>query len=69
MMVTTVPNRPELMLATATGEIAYKKLAVTLNQLCEVILAKSLKLASIKISGARKKRSEIKRLAFPNKIV
>ena len=69
MRVTTVPIRPELMLATATGEMAYKKLAVTRNQLCEVILAKSLKLASMKTSGAKKKRSEMKRLALPNNSV
>jgi hypothetical protein len=33
MSVTTVPIRPELMLAMATGEIAYRKLAATRNQL------------------------------------
>ena len=41
--VTTVPIRPEFMLAIATGEIAYKKLAATRSQLCEVSLEKSLK--------------------------
>ena len=33
MSVTTVPMRPELILAMATGEIAYRKLAATRNQL------------------------------------
>ena len=33
MSVTTVPIRPEFILAIATGEIAYRKLAATRNQL------------------------------------
>ena len=67
--MTMVPIRPELILAIATGEIAYRKLAITRNQLCEVIFEKSLKLASMKISGAKKKSNVINRFALPNNIV
>ena len=69
MRTITVPNRPELIAAMATGDIAYKKPIGTLIQLLVVKRFNKLKIDHIINNGAHRNISVINSPALPSKRV
>ena len=55
-MTIKVPSRPEFIVASATGDIAYKALPKIANQMWEVIRLSQIKIAPNKTKGANKKK-------------